>query len=146
MNDFLALQALDCDEVGDDCDDADILSDDDLDDLGFSGSHPPVVGVDIDGGFGSIVYEVEDNNPIANEDCTVPVWFGWEPDTGNDLPAPGTGQLAVTFAPLSTAFSAEEGEPVAALHRHGWRSDECDHHHQVHDADSVPVRHANGWV
>ena len=111
-DDFLALQALDCDEVGDDCDDADILSDDDLDDLGFSGSHPPVVGVDIDGGFGSIVYEVEDNNPIANEDCTIPVWFGWEPDTGNDLPAPGTGQLAVTFAPLSTAFSAEEGEPV----------------------------------
>ena len=96
--DFLTIHALDCDEVGDGCGEA---TDDDGN-----------VEVDIDGGFGSIVYEVDDDDPIANEDCTVPVWFDWTPDTENDLPAPGTGQLAVTFAPLSTVFNAADGEPV----------------------------------
>ena len=96
--DFLTIHALDCDEVGDGCGEA---TDDDGN-----------VEVDIDGGFGSIVYEVDDDDPIANEDCTVPVWFDWTPDTENDLPALGTGQLAVTFAPLSTVFNAADGEPV----------------------------------
>jgi hypothetical protein len=85
-SDHLFLQVLDCDDPG--CE------------------------VDIDGGFGSIVYEVLDNNPIANEDCDIEIYFEWEPDTGNDLPAPGTGQLAVTFDPVSTVFNADDGEPV----------------------------------
>ena len=108
-SDLLVIHALDCDEVGDGCSPASVV---DPGDLGLPDPGTPVVQVDIDGGFGSIVYEVEDNNPIVSEDCTIPVRFGWVPDTGNDLPAPGTGQLAVTFAPLSTVFNAADGEPV----------------------------------
>ena len=96
--DILVIHALECDEVGDGCTDA-------ADDEGM-------VDVEIDGGFGSIVYEVENDDPIQNEDCTIPLWFAWVPDTENNLPAPGTGQLAVTFAPLSTVFVAADGEPV----------------------------------
>jgi hypothetical protein len=99
-SDLLRIHALDCDEVGDGCSTASVNSD--------TGN----VDVDIDGGFGSIVYEVEDDDPIVNEDCTIPLWFSWTPDTANNLPAPGTGQLAVTFAPLSTVFVASDGEPV----------------------------------
>ena len=98
--DLLRIHALDCDEVGDGCSAATVKSD------------TGMVDVDIDGGFGSIVYEVEDDDPIVNEDCTIPLWFEWTPDTENNLPAPGTGQLAVTFAPLSTVFVASDGEPV----------------------------------
>ena len=111
--DLLVIQALDCDEVGDGCSAASVVASGDLGGLGF-GSDPgvDVVQVDIDGGFGSIVYEVEDDDPIVSEDCVIPIWFGWTPDTENDLPAPGTGQLAVTFAPLSTVLNAAAGEPV----------------------------------
>ena len=110
--DQLRIHALECDEVGDGCSAATAADSGDLEDLGFPAGLTTKVLVDIDGGFGSIVYEVEDNNPITNEDCVVPVWFAWVPDTENDLPAPGTAQLAVTFAPLSTEFNAAEGEPV----------------------------------
>ncbi len=96
--DLVMLLALDCDEVGDGCSVASATDD--------------MVDVDIDGGFGSIVYEVLDDDPIVNEDCTIPLWFDWTPDTENNLPAPGTGQLAVTFAPLSTVFVSSDGEPV----------------------------------
>jgi len=111
-SDLLVIHALDCDEVGDGCSAASVVNTDDLGDLGLSDPGDPVVQVDIDGGFGSIVYEVENNDPIVSEDCVIPIWFGWVPDTENDLPAPGTGQLAVTFAPLSTVFNAAGGEPV----------------------------------
>ena len=97
--DLLTIHALDCDGAGDNCDAADVNAD-------------GLVDVDIVGGFGTAVYEVENDDPIVNEDCTIPVWFAWIPDTENDLPAPGTGQLAVTFAPLSTEFNAADGEPV----------------------------------
>ena len=110
--DLVRLHALECDEVGDGCSTATVAASDELDDAGFPSSLVSKVLIDIDGGFGSIVYEVEDDDPIVNEDCTIPLWFAWVPDTENDLPAPGTGQLAVTFAPLSTEFNAADGEPV----------------------------------
>ena len=73
----LRIHALECDEVGDNCGEADIADSDDLGDLGFPSSMVDKVLVDIDGGFGSIVYEVEDDDPIQNEDCTIPLWFAW---------------------------------------------------------------------
>ena len=97
-SDLLDLVVMECDEVGDIC--------------SVASSEDGVVKVDIDGGFGAIVYEVEDNDPIMNEDCFIDIWFNWTPDTANNLPLPGTGQLAVTFAPLSTEFNAADGEPV----------------------------------
>ena len=94
--DLLDIEVLDCEEY----------DDDDVEDFA------DICQVDIDGGFGSVVYEVLNDDPIANEDCHIDVWFIYDSDTSNDLPAPGTGQLAVTFNPLSTEFNAEDGEPV----------------------------------
>ena len=88
---FLEIAVLDCDENDDDS---------------------SICDVDIDGGFGAVVYEVLNDDPIVREDCDINVWFIYKADTSNDLPAPGTGQLAVTFDPLSTEFFAEKGEPV----------------------------------
>ena len=105
-SDHLVLDAVDCDVNGDDCGGAAPISeaDDPLD-----GS----VEVDIDGGSGWIGYEVIDDWTIASEDCEIDIWFAWTPDTENDLPAPGTGQLSVSFAPLSTVgTSSEDTEPV----------------------------------
>ncbi len=67
--------------------------------------------VDIDGGAGSIGYEVTDDWTILSEDCTIGLEFGWEPDTENDSPTPGTGQVSVSFAPLSTSDISTSGEP-----------------------------------
>ena len=97
-SDLLDVVVMECDEVGDIC--------------SVASSDDGVVEVDIDGGFGAIVYEVEDADPIVNEDCFIDIWFNWTPDTAHNLPVPGTGQLAVTFAPLSTEFNSADGEPV----------------------------------
>ena len=90
-SDLLEIAVVDCDENEDDT---------------------SICDVDIDVGFGEVVYEVLKADPIAREDCEIDVWFIYDADTSNDLPAPGTGQLAVTFDPLSTEFFAEVGEDV----------------------------------
>ena len=74
--DLLTIHALDCDGAGDNCDAADVNAD-------------GLVDVDIVGGFGTAVYEVENDDPIVNEDCTIPVWF--ESQAG-DVEACLTGQ------------------------------------------------------
>ena len=74
--DPLTIHALDCDGAGDNCDAADVNAE-------------GLVDVDIVGGFGTAVYEVENNDPIVNEDCTIPVWF--ESQAG-DVEACLTGQ------------------------------------------------------
>ena len=102
----LELEAVECDVNGDACGSVSAISDaDDLLD-GF-------VEVDIDGGAGFIGYEVTDDRTILSESCDIDVKVVWEPDTENDLPAPGTGQVSVSFAPLSTVgTSAEDDEPT----------------------------------
>ena len=102
-SDHLELDVMDCDVNGDDCTSATPI--DDSDDC-LDGA----VEVDIDGGSGWIGYEVTDDWTIASEDCTIDVWACWTPDTENDLPAPGTGQLSVSFAPLSTVGTSTEDE------------------------------------
>ena len=104
-SDHLALSAVECDVNGDSCGSVSPISDadDPLD---------GAVEVDIDGGSGWIGYEVTDDWTIASEDCDIEVWFAWTPDTENDLPAPGTGQVSVSYAPLSTVgTSTENDEP-----------------------------------
>ena len=102
-SDHLVLDAVDCDVNGDNCDGAAPISD--VDDC-LDGA----VEVDLSGGSGWIGYEVLDDLTTASEDCTVEVWACWTPDTENDLPAPGTGQLSVSFAPLSTVGTSTEDE------------------------------------
>ena len=103
-SDHLVLDAVDCDVNGDDCDGASPI--DDADDC-----LDKSVEVDISGGSGWIGYEVINDWTIASEDCTIAVWACWTPDTENNLPAPGTGQLSVSYAPLSTVgTSAEDGD------------------------------------
>ncbi|MBI3698338.1 MAG: hypothetical protein HY238_26310, partial [Acidobacteria bacterium] len=69
--------------------------------------------VSISGGFGYVVYEVVDDNPFANERVKIPVTVGYAANTPNDLPAVGTMQVSVSFAPISTVgtSSADEPEP-----------------------------------
>ena len=102
-SDHLMLDAVECDVNGDDCGSAAAI--DDADD-----PLNETVEVDIDGGSGWIGYEVVDDWTIASEDCDIEIWFAWTPDTENDLPAPGTGQLSVSFAPLSTVGTSTENE------------------------------------
>jgi hypothetical protein len=66
--------------------------------------------VSISGGFGRAVYEVINSNPFVNESCTVNLTVSWEPDTANDLPAIGSGQVSASFAPISTVTVASSGE------------------------------------
>lgn len=58
------------------------------------------VGLDSDGN-GYVVYEVKDGDPFLTQDITIPVIVWWEPDTGEDKPAIGSGQISATFGPLS---------------------------------------------
>jgi len=58
------------------------------------------VGLDSDGN-GFVVYELKDGDPFLNQDISIPVDVWWEPDTSEDKPAIGSGQVVVTFAPLS---------------------------------------------
>jgi hypothetical protein len=67
--------------------------------------------INISGGFGTVVYEVVDNNPFKVEECPIGIWVEWEADTANDLPAIGTGSVAASFAPLSTITVADEDAP-----------------------------------
>jgi hypothetical protein len=62
------------------------------------------VGLDSDGN-GYVVYELKNGDPFRPQTIDIPVTVWWEPDTTEDKPAIGSGQIAVTFAPLS-----DEGE------------------------------------
>jgi hypothetical protein len=62
------------------------------------------VGLDSDGN-GYVVYEVKNGDPFRPQSIFVPISIWWEPDTGEDKPAIGSGQISATFAPLS-----DEGE------------------------------------
>jgi len=70
-----------------------------------------MLDVNLSGGFGSVVYEVMDSDPFRIEECDIPIYFDWEPDTTNDLPAVGSGQVSASFAPLSTVVIASDSAP-----------------------------------
>jgi len=76
----------------------------------FTESTSGEADVNISGGFGRAVYEVVNSNPFRNEECTVPIYVSWTPDTANDLPAVGSGQVSASFAPISTVTVASTGE------------------------------------
>jgi len=67
--------------------------------------------VGLSGGFGSVTYEVIDDDPFRLENITIPITVSWVADTTNDLPAIGTGQVSASFAPLSTVVTANLGAP-----------------------------------
>jgi hypothetical protein len=67
--------------------------------------------VSLSGGFGVAVYEVLSANPSALESVDFTVSISWEADTANDLPAIGSGQVSVSFAPVSTVLTANAGAP-----------------------------------
>jgi len=70
-----------------------------------------MLDVTLSGGFGSVVYEVLDSDPFDIEEVDIPIYFDWEPDTTNDRPAIGSGQVSASFAPLSTVVEADLGAP-----------------------------------
>jgi hypothetical protein len=67
--------------------------------------------VSLSGGFGVAVYEVLHCNPSALENVDFEITVSWEADTANDLPAIGSGQVSVSFAPVSTVLTASSGAP-----------------------------------
>ena len=62
------------------------------------------VGLDSDGN-GYVVYELKNGDPFRPQSIQIPIYIYWDPDTGADEPAIGSGQMNATFAPLS-----DEGE------------------------------------
>ncbi|MEO1084070.1 MAG: hypothetical protein AAFY88_07495, partial [Acidobacteriota bacterium] len=76
----------------------------------FSTSGSGSADVTLSGGFGSAVYEVTNADPFDNQSCSVPVTVSWEPDTANDSPGVGSGQISASFAPISTVTTASFGE------------------------------------
>jgi hypothetical protein len=69
------------------------------------------LAVSLSGGFGSVTYEVIDDDPFLIETVAVPILVEWEADTSNDLPAVGSGQVSASFAPLSTIVKASGPAP-----------------------------------
>lgn len=69
------------------------------------------VDVSLSGGFGVAVYEVLHANPSALENVNFPITVSWEADTANDLPAIGSGQVSVSFAPVSTVLTSSLAAP-----------------------------------
>jgi hypothetical protein len=67
--------------------------------------------ITISGGFGQAVYEVHDSDPFLVESVVIPLGVAWEADTTNDLPAIGSGQISVSFAPISTIAVASRPAP-----------------------------------
>jgi hypothetical protein len=67
--------------------------------------------VSLSGGFGVVVYEVLHSNPSAIENIDFTVGISWEADTSNDLPAIGSGQVSVSFAPVSTVTTSSAAAP-----------------------------------
>ena len=81
---------------------------------GSIGAAAPTTGtstVTLSGGFGQAVYEVHDSNPFLVESVAVPLNVSWAADTSNDLPAIGSGQISVSFAPISTVTTASAPAP-----------------------------------
>jgi hypothetical protein len=76
--------------------------------VSFSGGSQ---SVSLSGGFGVAVYEVISSNPVALESIAFPVTVSWVADTTNDRPAIGSGQVSVSFAPLSTVLTSSAGAP-----------------------------------
>jgi len=59
--------------------------------------------VDLDSdGNGFVVYELKDGDPFVPQTLSIGFVAEWEPDTGEDKPAIGSGQVDARFAPLST--------------------------------------------
>ena len=69
------------------------------------------LSIGLSGGFGSVTYEVIDDDPFRIETVAVPIGVSWTADTSNDLPAIGSGQVSASFAPLSTIVRANLGAP-----------------------------------
>jgi hypothetical protein len=62
--------------------------------------------VGLDGsGNGYVVYELKNGDPFRPQELGIPIIIWWEPDTADDKPAIGSGQIVATFGPLS-----DEGE------------------------------------
>ena len=69
------------------------------------------LSIGLSGGFGSVTYEVVDDDPFRIETVAVPIAVSWDADTTNDLPAVGSGQVAASFAPLSSVVRANAAAP-----------------------------------
>ncbi len=77
----------------------------------FQTALAPSVELSIAGNFAYVVYEVVDDDPFRIERVKIPVTVGYKANTPNDLPAVGTMQVSVSFAPISTVGTSSDSEP-----------------------------------
>jgi hypothetical protein len=72
----------------------------------------PNVQVTVTGNTASVTYEVWYSNPNVIESMSLSVFASAISNTGQNLPATGTSQVAISFAPISTVQTTSTTAPV----------------------------------
>jgi len=78
----------------------------------FSGGTAPQVQVTVTGNTASVTYEVWYSNPNVIESMSLNIFAAAISNTGQNLPATGTSQVAISFAPISTVQTTSTTAPV----------------------------------
>ncbi len=78
----------------------------------FSGGTAPSVQVTVTGNTASVTYEVWYSNPNVIESMSLSIFAAAISNTGQNLPAVGTSQVAISFAPISTVQTTSTTAPV----------------------------------
>jgi len=77
-----------------------------------TGAPGPPAQLTVTGTTASVIYEIYYADPSVNETATVPISVAFAANTANNLPAPGTSTVTVSFAPLSTTPTASSTAPI----------------------------------
>ena len=78
----------------------------------FSGGAPPLTQVTVSGNVAAVTYEVWYSNPNVLESANLAITVAAISNTGQNLPATGTSQVAISFAPVSTVQTTSTTAPV----------------------------------
>jgi len=78
----------------------------------FAGGTAPNVQVTVTGNTAAVTYEVYYSNPNVIESMSLNIFVAAISNTGQNLPATGTSQVAINFAPLSTVQTTSQTAPV----------------------------------
>jgi len=71
-----------------------------------------LASLNFSGTSASATYEVVNSDPNASEHADIPVTVAYISNTSQNLPAPGSSTVNVSFAPLSTVGTASATDPI----------------------------------
>jgi hypothetical protein len=77
-----------------------------------AGSTPPLTAVTVTGNTAAVTYEIYYSNPNVIESMSLAITVAAISNTGQNLPATGTSQVAINFAPTSTVQTTSTTAPV----------------------------------